>query len=323
VYSGERLSSRGLVFRRFFIFCLLILAGSSYCLGQSGSDSSIVIELGRSYDGLPGHNLAVQVIKSAGREGLLSFDLRIGFDARALTLYGVTPGPLFDIPGSFEWEYWRYRIDVPFVDNSVSIRTVRVTGIADLEGDSHQPLVPGVPDGTILFYLNFWITMSDRYECCFSPVDFYWTDCTDNVVRLADSSGSILAISREIYDWRGNNITNISGDFPTISGAPDECLEPGNPGGPVRSADFRQGGVDIACFGKSYAAGDINLNDMPFDIGDAIIFTNYFHYGLSAFTINIEAQIAQTDVNADGVPLSYDDFVYLLRVIELIFFPFY
>ena len=50
-------------------------------------------------------------------------------------------------------------------------------------------------------------------------------------------------------------------------------------------------------------------------IADAVTLANYFIYGLSAFSINIEGQIAASDVNADGIPLSVADLVYLIRVI--------
>ncbi|HQL23930.1 MAG TPA: T9SS type A sorting domain-containing protein, partial [candidate division Zixibacteria bacterium] len=42
---------------------------------------------------------------------------------------------------------------------------------------------------------------------------------------------------------------------------------------------------------------------------------NYFVYGLGVFTINVEGQIAATDVNADGLALSVADLVYLIRVV--------
>jgi hypothetical protein len=51
------------------------------------------------------------------------------------------------------------------------------------------------------------------------------------------------------------------------------------------------------------------------EIADATVFVNYFIYGLSAFVINVEGQIAATDVNADGIALTVGDLVYLIRVI--------
>jgi hypothetical protein len=61
--------------------------------------------------------------------------------------------------------------------------------------------------------------------------------------------------------------------------------------------------------------GDINLNGTPFEIEDIAIFADYFVLGLAVFTIDLEAQIAATDVNMDGMALSVADYIYMLRII--------
>jgi hypothetical protein len=60
--------------------------------------------------------------------------------------------------------------------------------------------------------------------------------------------------------------------------------------------------------------GDINLNGIPFEMEDALIFADYFVIGLVAFQIDLETQVAATDVNDDGLVLSVADLVYMLRV---------
>jgi hypothetical protein len=51
------------------------------------------------------------------------------------------------------------------------------------------------------------------------------------------------------------------------------------------------------------------------EIADAVMFTNYFISGLSAFGSHVEASTAASDVNADGLALSVADLVHLVRVI--------
>ena len=46
-----------------------------------------------------------------------------------------------------------------------------------------------------------------------------------------------------------------------------------------------------------------------------MLYTQYFIYGLVVFEINIERQIAASDVNADGLVLTIRDLIYLYRVI--------
>jgi hypothetical protein len=62
--------------------------------------------------------------------------------------------------------------------------------------------------------------------------------------------------------------------------------------------------------------GDINLNGLANEIGDAVLYTNYFIYGPSVWTSPWEAtQILASDVNDDGVVLTVADLVYLIRII--------
>jgi hypothetical protein len=85
---------------------------------------------------------------------------------------------------------------------------------------------------------------------------------------------------------------------------------------PLHAIDFYGGGVDIVCSDSIDARGDINVNGLSNEIADAVMFTNYFISGLSAFAGHVEASIAASDVNADGITLSVADLVYLVRVIQ-------
>ncbi|MBD3218829.1 MAG: T9SS type A sorting domain-containing protein, partial [candidate division Zixibacteria bacterium] len=58
-----------------------------------------------------------------------------------------------------------------------------------------------------------------------------------------------------------------------------------------------------------------NLNEIANEIGDAVLYTNYFIYGQAVFDINLQGQIAASDVNNDGKVLTVGDLVYLIRVI--------
>ena len=84
---------------------------------------------------------------------------------------------------------------------------------------------------------------------------------------------------------------------------------------PRRCIVFFNGGICILDQISFNDRGDINLNSVPYEVADAVVFTNYFIYGLSAFTVNVPGQIAATDVNADGITLSVADLVLLIRVI--------
>jgi hypothetical protein len=65
--------------------------------------------------------------------------------------------------------------------------------------------------------------------------------------------------------------------------------------------------------------GDINQNGIANEISDAILFSNYFIYGIDATFAPAgqrrEAQKLASDINADGVVLTVADLVYLIRII--------
>ena len=94
------------------------------------------------------------------------------------------------------------------------------------------------------------------------------------------------------------------------------CINP-DPDKPtaLRYIDFMFGGINIICADSIDDRGDINLNGTANEIADAVLFSNYFVHGISVFNVNIDGQIAASDVNADGITLSVADLVYQIRII--------
>jgi hypothetical protein len=153
------------------------------------------------------------------------------------------------------------------------------------------------------------------------PIRFFWRDCGDNA--LSDETGNILYVGLRVYDWDGTELTDptqfgITGPRNLEDG---ECYvtmttDPKNQ--PLAAILFQDGGIKIICVDDIDDRGDVNLNGIAYEVADAVVFTNYFIVGMNAFTIvpgNPAAQVAATDVNADGTPLSVADLVYLIRII--------
>ena len=53
---------------------------------------------------------------------------------------------------------------------------------------------------------------------------------------------------------------------------------------------FVNGKVKIRCPGEIDDRGDLNLNSVAYEIADAVLYSNYFILGPSAFSINVEGQ---------------------------------
>jgi hypothetical protein len=282
------------------------------------------IEIGNNIDDCAylGQHSYVNVTQVQGSEHNLGFDFLIAYDNSALAFLGAFGNPdLFDPEGDYQWEYFTYR----FVNNcggSCPSGLLEVVGIADQNDGMHSPVSTLLPPDFVLFTMDFLITNDYTLECNFVPISFFWKDCSDNSIAMNYRSDPPLvvyqAISRDVFGFNGGPvlITNPTYGWPTYFGAQEECENDPNDGkGNVRFIDFFNGGIKICCSDDIDARGDINLNGVLNEIADAVVFTNYFIYGMSAFTINMEGQKAATDVNADGIPLSVADLVYLIRVI--------
>ena len=293
------------------------------------SELAYQIKIEKVHNALQGHHSLVEVKKYEGSNAMLGFDFLIAYDASALTFMGADAGILFDIPGNYEWEYFTYRFGPNGnCGNACPSGLLRVVALADQNDGPHHPAQLVIADGTVLFTLDFLVSNNRTLECQYVPIRFFWMDCGDNTIAYHPSTALpnvvITAISRHVYEFWGAEIT-AEAVMPTYLGAPNICdtkddtvyvdnkmiIKPGT----NRFIDFWNGGIDIVCADSIDARGDVNLNGLANEIGDAVVFTNYFIKGLGAFTVSVEGQIAATDVNADGMALTVSDLVYLIRVI--------
>jgi Secretion system C-terminal sorting domain len=284
---------------------------------------AIKIEKTHQSETFQGMHTLVDVTYEGGSENMGGFDFLISYDATALSLSSAIPGADFyaQSPAGCGWEYFTYRFS-PFGNcgNACASGKVRVVGIAETNNGANHPDCYNFSAGDVIFTLDFLVSDNRTFECQYAPVRFVWFDCGDNTI--SSRTGDSLYISRNVWDVAFdpayiNNIADYTADggYPTFQGAQDaDCF--GHPTKhPHRFIDFFNGGVDIACAESIDARGDINLNELAYEIADAVLYSRYFVSGLSVFTVNLQGQIAASDVNADGFTLSVADLVYLIRVV--------
>jgi hypothetical protein len=282
------------------------------------------VKIEKVHDALQGHYVDVDICLNKGSEAMGGFDFLIGYDASALAF---TEAALGDWLVASKWEYFTYRFNWNGnCGNGCPSGLLRIVAMAETNNGPNHPdwgtytqmFVSGedcYDCGTVIATLTFFLSNDRTLECMFAPVRFYWMDCGDNTISTV--SGDTLAMNRYIYDIGSCSYSELQDyefGLPGYYGAPDWCLA-GDKVTPVRFVDFCNGGVDIVCSDSIDARGDINVNGVANEIADAVMFTNYFISGLSAFGSHVEASIAASDVNADGIALSVADLVYLVRVI--------
>jgi hypothetical protein len=261
-------------------------------------------------------------LDNVGDGGLGGFDLLIAYDASALSFQQALEGSIY---GACNWEYFTYRYGANGnCSGGCPSGLLRVVGIAETNNGPAHPIPDCAAAGMTLASLRFYVSNDRTLECQFVPIRFFWFDCGDNTV--SDEVG-VLYIAALVYDFWDINETSGQAEYilidPALAALPGYAgLDSGNicvyePGKtePTVGIDFYNGGIDIICADSIDARGDVNLNGLAYEIADAVMFTNYFLSGISAFGVNYEGSIAATDVNADGIVLSVADLVYLIRVV--------
>jgi hypothetical protein len=228
------------------------------------------------------------------------------------------------------WEYLTYRV----VSSNPAL--IRIVGIADMNNSNHHP-TGWCLDG-LLANICFRTTNDRNLACQSAWLMFYWEDCGDNTASSRD--GNHLYI---VADPAGGTYVNgnpgavppipgggilmsscgidaqiFSGDGGVTGPAEHPCPNalPNKPD-PEELLCFVNGKIKIICPGDIDDRGDINLNGLAYEIADAVLYSNYFILGPQVFAPGVqgEAQVAASDINADGTPLTVADLVYLIRVI--------
>ncbi|PWB74943.1 hypothetical protein C3F09_03140 [candidate division GN15 bacterium] len=247
---------------------------------------------------------------------IAGFDLLMKYDPTAISFQtAYITGS--DIQG---WEYFTYNLNNANCGGGCPSGLVRFVGLADINNGAHHPPDSTLQPNGILVRVEFQVSNNQNLGGQFVPITFVWYDCGDNT--FADPTGNLLYLDNRIYSnesvliWDENDNANYpeSGRLPNV-GAPDVCIDPLAKTVPVRCVEFYNGGVCIIHPDSIDDRGDINLNNIAYEVADAVVFTNYFTRGLQAFTINVQGQIAATDVNADGLTLTVADLTLLIRVI--------
>ena len=288
---------------------------------ETPKPKSFQIRIGQINNAQAGSHVTVPVYLDSASHGIGGFELGITYNNQALSYQQCIPGSLFDTENGCDWEFFYCQ---PQQSSIYSVdRVIRIVGIAETNnGADHPTCFLPEESSPILFNLDFIVTNDRTFECTNLPLNFTWLDCNDN--NLSSVDGTEIYVSDSVYyiteDSYGNpphleNITDPDTGFPTFTGfQPSECS--GSIIKQSQAVDFISGGVQVICSTPidTSLTGDVNLNGVPFEIADLVLFTTYFPYGPGVFGDTLTAS-SRTDVNLDGNNLTVADWVYFRNIV--------
>ncbi len=297
------------------VFASIVFILLSYIQIHSASD--FVIKIGTIHNAVLGSDEEVPVFMNQTPRDFMGFDFLISHDPSVLSLISVKPGLALFSDSSCGWEYFAYRYgpSAHCGQNACPIGITRVVGIAETQLGDYPTCLNPSPD-SVLFTLHFLLTSNHTFECQFYPIAFIWYDCTDNLLWIGQNDTTYVAAG-QANTFEFEELLEPAESFPSTFGIFDSCTTAGTGYTTERTVDFHHGGVDFIFIDPPIDdRGDINLNGLPNEVADAVLFTNYFIYGFAVFTVNVEGQISASDINRDGEMLKLEDLVSLWRIIS-------
>jgi len=254
-----------------------------------------------------------------GNEILIGgFDLTVSYDADIMSFLGGYAGTFLSdcAPGCSQdcgWEYFTYRTGSTYSGccySCANVGTTNFVAIADMIGGAtpdsscFEPL-----EKSTLVRMPFHVTPNNGYDGEFSYFNFYWRPdsgpCSENT--FSNKSGTALLFASSVVDADGNTFDTSY----YCSGPPSSC----DTGSLLSALDFHGGKVLLGANER----GDLNLNGFSYEISDVAKYSDCFICGWDCFfypdSADSARQVANSEINCDGLVLTISDLVYLIRVI--------
>jgi len=228
----------GKLFASFF-WLLAVLTLSAESMSVPLSTNPFEIKLDIVYNQSPGDTVSISIIKTGGSEEMRGFDFMLAYEASGMTITDITPGPIFDIPGDYEWEYIGFPAG-PYENCQTGCPSgmLNVFSIADLTGSGHHPLTDSqtgrikiIPEGTVLMTVDFEINPELSPSRTKLPIMFFWNSCASNGIAFTYRDGEVLDVkqanSLQVFGFDGqsyNDITDTTALPPAFFGTAQDCL---------------------------------------------------------------------------------------------------
>jgi len=199
-----------------------------------------------------------------------------------------------------EWEYFTYR-GYHFGQPESERKNVQVILRRDL-ADGKSPDPPQLRPNGVVVWLTFFVSNDYYPEGTSAGIDFWLRECGNNILQSDDDTSCVY-------------LPDLAAGNPIVeSGYDDEdCSDWGAiRAGVVERTLKLQGGVVKLVESLPPVYGDLDLDGAGFEESDLALYRAYFLHGFVVWNpTTITRQIAQSDMNRDGEPLTLADYEYL------------
>jgi len=268
------------------------------------------MEISAYHEGQVGHPATVVVSVDSVDFEISGFNLLLAVDQTSYAVNRITPGQMFE---DCQWEYFTYRLihdSAQYYNLGDYTDLLNITALASVSS-GFTPQCYGAGSAYDLVEIECLLSLpypGHWIDCMWLPIRFYWRDCGDNV--LYSLNNDTVFTASELFDYGYPDPVTYT--FPGF-GIPDPpCPDP--PGQVVvNSLTLRNGGIDSYCL-LYPLKGDVNLNDLHYEMSDLVLFMGFFAWGLSVFTINPTAQLYQCDVDYNGM-VTVSDLILFIRIV--------
>ncbi len=268
------------------------------------------MEISAYHEGQVGHPATVVVSVDSVDFEISGFNLLLAVNQNAYVVNRVTPDQMFE---DCQWEYFTYRLihdSAQYYNLGDYTDLLSITALADVSS-GFTPQCYGLGSAYDLVEIEFLLGLpypGHWLDCMWQPIRFYWRDCSDNV--LYSRNNDTFYTAAELFEYGYPDPVTYT--FPGF-GVPDPpCPDP--PGQvAVNSLTLQNGGIDSYCL-LYPLKGDVNLNDLHYELSDLVLNVNYFIWGTIVFVRDPGWQLDQCDVDYNGM-VTVSDLIFFIRIV--------
>jgi len=171
---------------------------------------------------------------------LAGFDLKLATVGDFFQIVEVLPGEIHD---SCNWEFFNARRAQGVAVDGKPVSIWQTVALAEMLSGKGGPACFGLEREASLLKLVVTSEFGSLVPDTALPIFFIWEDCSDNTI--SGKGGDTLALSRRVIDYYQSEAHITGNPFPTVTGAPRDCIKAGTINRPQRRVDFINGGIEF------------------------------------------------------------------------------